>query len=97
MMTNTNNMTAAATNLNAPMMTLTADYIDLLVSRCTSTAPWQIRGMFTNYADVLLASTVVARGLLTRDHNAAAEVAIVSFGPDGYVKTDVKTAAATTW
>ena len=79
------------------MMTLTADYVDLLVSRCAADAPWQIRGLFTDYADASLASTVLARGLLTRDYNAAAEVAIVSFGPHGYLKTDVKTAAVRTW
>jgi len=78
-------------------MTLTADYIDLLVSRCTSTAPWQIRGLFTDYAVASLASTVLSRGLLTRDYNAAAEVAIVSFGPHGYRKADVWPAAVRTW
>ncbi len=78
-------------------MTLTADYIDLLVSRCNRTAPWQIRGLFTDYTDASLASTVLARGLLTRDCNAAAEVAIVSFGPHGYAKVDVKTAAVRAW
>ena len=79
------------------MMTLTADYVDLLVSRCSRTAPWQIRGLFTDYADASLASTVLARGLLTRDYNAAAEVGIISFGPHGYVRADVKTAAVRTW
>ena len=78
-------------------MTLTADYVDLLVSRRAADDPWQIRGLFTDYAVASLASTVLSRGLLTRDYNAAAEVAIVSFGPHGYAKADVKTAAVRTW
>jgi len=78
-------------------MTLTADYIDLLVSRCAADDPWQIRGLFMDYGAASLASTVLARGLLTRDYNAAAEVAIVSFGPHGYAKADVKTAAVRAW